>query len=353
LLITTTPRIVFVGQNWHGSNATSCKRAFRELGCDVFDIDDYHFLPRWQSVSFRALRRVLRRKIANEFSQHVVNQIRAYDPHMLFVFKGSMVKPSVIQFARQENCLAFNFYPDWNLYSDYESMGNSYPVCVPEYDCIFTPKSYHSQFYNQSGARRVEFMPYAYDPWCHFPVPLSDDEHTMFQSDVSFIGTWTIDRANTLEELVRSGITHDLAIWGGYWHKLDKNSPLRPYVKFKPAYGATQAKVFAGSKIALCFVQRPDLHTARTFEIPAYGAFMLAQRTSEHLAFFTEGKEIACFDSATELHDKIMYYLRHESERRKIAKAGFEKVTQNENSYVDRMRRVLRVYNEIREQTRL
>ncbi len=343
------PRILFVGQNWHGSNATSCKRAFRALGCDVFDIDDHHFLPRWQSTPFKALRRLLHHSITNEFSRYLIHQINAYKPEMLFVFKGVMVKPAVLRFARQQNCFAFNFYPDWNLVADYRSMGNDYATCIPEYDCIFTPKSYHSQFYADTGARRVEFVPYAYDPWCHFPVPLSDSERNMFRSDVSFIGTWTWDRATTLEELVNKGITYDLAIWGGYWDRLAANSPLRRYVKFQPAYGVTQAKVFAGSKIALGFVQHPDLHTARSFEIPAYGAFMLAQRTSEHVTFFAEGKEIACFDDAEELNKKILYFLDHEEERRAVALAGFQKVTKGGNSYVDRMKCVLEVYQSMRE----
>lgn len=343
-------RILFAGQNWHGSNATSCKRAFRALGCDVFDVDDYHFLPRWQSKPFKVLRRLLQYSIANEYSRHLIRQIDAYEPELLFVFKGVMVKPDVLRHARQRNCLTFNFYPDWNLYTDYKSVGNDYPTCVPEYDCIFTPKSYHRQFYAEAGARRLEFIPYAYDPWCHFPVSLSDEERELYRSDVVFIGTWTPDRANVLEKLVGNGIDYDLAVWGGYWHKLKPDSPLRSFVKFRPAYGATQAKIFGASKIALGFVQSPDLHTARSFEIPAYGAFMLAQRTAEHTSLFREGLDVACFGDIDELSTKITYYLQHDDERIAIAKAGFKTVTQGGNSYVDRMQRVLEVTNELQQQ---
>lgn len=74
---------------------------------------------------------------------------------------------------------------------------------------------------------------------------------------------------------------------------------------------------------------------------------MLAQRTQEQLRFFQEGVEAAYFDDVEELREKIEYYLAHEDEREAIAKAGYEKVTKEGHSYVDRMRRVLEVYQEM------
>jgi spore maturation protein CgeB len=345
-----TIRVLFAGENWHGSNSTSCKRALRALGCDVLDLDDFHYLPEWESTSLRIVRRLLRKRLADEYSRMLVKRITEFEPQLVFVFKGAMVRRSVLEHAHQMQALAFNFYPDWNFYDSYRRFGHEYSDCIPAYDCIFTPKSYHFEIYQRYAAKRVEFLPYAYDPWCHFPLDLTDQERVTFASDVAFIGTWGKARAEFLEELVRRGFPYELAIWGNQWDKLAANSPLRRFVKFKPANGSTQAKVFAGTKIALAFVTSPDLHTARTFEIPAFGAFMLAERTTEHVAFFEEGKEIACFASVAELRSKIDYYLTHDSERMAIAKAGFKRVTQKGNSYVDRMRRVLEIYAESKNQ---
>jgi spore maturation protein CgeB len=76
---------------------------------------------------------------------------------------------------------------------------------------------------------------------------------------------------------------------------------------------------------------------------------MLAERSAEHISFFEENREIVCFEGVHELGDKIDYYLTHDGERQAIAQAGYEKVTKGGNSYLDRMRDVLKVYYAIAE----
>lgn len=79
----------------------------------------------------------------------------------------------------------------------------------------------------------------------------------------------------------------------------------------------------------------------RTFEIPACGAFMLAERTDTHLALFEEGREAGYFDSAGELIDKIRYYLSHDAERARIAAAGYRKVISGGHTYSDRLSQII------------
>ncbi len=341
------PHILFIGENWHGSNATSCKRAFRHLGCDVYDLDDYHYFPRWQTPGMRALRKLLRPLIATEFRREIEKLALELTPDLVFVFNGSMVGPDTIDACQSTGALVFNFYPDWDFGQFYAQAGNDFVSCMQAYDVLFTPKSYQVDRLKDIGARRVEFLPYAFDSWCHYPVSLSAGEESVYQSDIAFIGTWEAERAAILEQLVARNFPHTLAVWGNQWERLDNRSPLRKYVKGRPAYGETQARVFAGSKIALAFIRSPDLHTARSFEIPAFRTFMLAQRSSEHTQFFIEGREIACFTGPDELREKIAYYLTHEAERISIATAGYQRVVQGGNSYVDRMQRVLSVYHEL------
>ena len=58
-------------------------------------------------------------------------------------------------------------------------------------------------------------------------------------------------------------------------------------------YADDYARALTGSKIGFGFVRRicPDQHTTRSFEIPACGSLLLADRSEEHQQFFEEGKE--------------------------------------------------------------
>ena len=54
----------------------------------------------------------------------------------------------------------------------------------------------------------------------------------------------------------------------------------------------------------------PELHTTRTFEIPACGTALLTERNSETNLFFKDD-EVLFYDSMDELIEKIRYYQNH------------------------------------------
>lgn len=340
-------RILLVGEDWHGSNATSFKRALRFLGCDVLNINEWHYYPQWLSLHMKSIRRVLLPLIVYEFEKDLLRKVNLFKPDLLFVFKGVMVRNVVLQSIKKLGVPLFIFYPDVDLHLHYRQFRNNFIHCIPEYDCIFTPKSYHISSLKKYGGKHVEFLPYAYDPWCHYPIPFDERDKLIFKSDIAFIGTWGDHKARLLERLVSGNFNYNLIVWGNQWNKLSRNSPLRKYIKFSPATGETQGKIFRYTKIALAFLSPPDLHTARTFEIPAFGAFMLAERTIEHTNFFCENKEIVCFDDLEELRHHIDYFMENEDRRNAIAHAGYVRVTNGGHSYVDRMKKVLKIYQEI------
>lgn len=92
-------------------------------------------------------------------------------------------------------------------------------------------------------------------------------------------------------------------------------------------YGPDYARALAGAKIAIGLLSKrvPETTTTRSFEIPAMGTFLLAERTADHQALFDEGHEAAFFEGAEELAAQIRLYLNDDAARARIAQAGQHK----------------------------
>jgi len=93
-------------------------------------------------------------------------------------------------------------------------------------------------------------------------------------------------------------------------------------------------QLYSRAKINLGFSTCWDTHQTheritqirlRDFEVPMSGGFYMVEYMEELEEFFDLGKEIVCYHNPEDLADKIKYYLRHESERERIRKAGYER----------------------------
>lgn len=100
-----------------------------------------------------------------------------------------------------------------------------------------------------------------------------------------------------------------------------KNQGIVDYQKEMPL-------VFHNSKINInCTLK--SIHTGiplRVLDIMACGGFVLSNNQKEIRDYFEVDKEIVLYDTVEECLEKVMYYLKHEVERRKIAEAGRQKI---------------------------
>jgi hypothetical protein len=158
---------------------------------------------------------------------------------------------------------------------------------------------------------------------------------------VGFLGGFEQERYETVLGLAKAGI--QVTVRGPSWERYAHHS--HPDLNIRPGWvgGDDYARSICATKINLCFLRKivGDLHTARSIEIPACRAFMLAERTSEHLVLFEEGKEAEFFGSEGELLAKVRYYLEHDEERLRIAVNGYERCVRSGYSYAERLEQVL------------
>jgi spore maturation protein CgeB len=205
-------------------------------------------------------------------------------------------------------------------------------------------------------------MPLGYCDQVHRPLPSSDPQ---WQCAIGFLGGWEPRRELLLHRVAADGL--DLKIRGGYWQFLrDGRWTPRRHIILKQlagndrfhihrdellarswqgeeVYADDYARALTGARIGLGLLRKvcPDQHTTRTFEIPACGSMLLADRTDEHHELFEEGKEAEFFASTEELVDKARFYSSDESARLRVAGAGFERCGKSKYAYIHRLAGVL------------
>ena len=93
-------------------------------------------------------------------------------------------------------------------------------------------------------------------------------------------------------------------------------------------YWSQMPSVFANSRINLNMTI-PNIKSGiplRCFDVMGSGGFLLTNFQAEMPMHFELDKELVCYYSEDDLEDKVSFYLKHEDERARIAKAGYEKV---------------------------
>ena len=210
---------------------------------------------------------------------------------------------------------------------------------IPLFDVLVTTKSYNVAELSGWGARDVVFVDNAYQPEVHRPVEFDAADEAQFRCDVGFAGFFERDRAEQMYAAAAAGIP--VTVRGPGWERFEKrHENLRIDDRFLDA--EEYVKAVNGAKINLGFLRKQarDLQTTRSIEIPACGAFMLAERTQEHANLFEEGVEAEFFGDTNEMIEKCRYYLANDEERARIARAGLERCRRGRYDNAGRLARV-------------
>lgn len=217
------------------------------------------------------------------------------------------------------------------------------------YDLLFTTKPFELDLYKELSARSVHLTYQAYDENRFYPREPSEQDFIKYNTDVLLIGHYEKYRADCIKAIVDSGIK--VKVWGEYWERYAKWHPwARNVVMGRSVICDQYCLALSSAAICLGLLSRfiPESTTTRSFEIPACGAFMLADRTKEHLELFEEGKEAEFFSSKEELVEKVHYYLEHSQKRKDIAAAGRQRCVNSGYSFQERLKDILEKVQEIK-----
>ena len=349
-------RILFFGEIGEGQTSRMRMRALERLGHEVRGVNT---IEPWRRVSW--FRRQIERRLQ---CGSVVDDINAEALRAAHEFRPDLVWAEKQEFLRRRTLAAIgglgarlvHFTPDPYFSLNWKRT----PLmdeAVTAFDVLVFCKAYEEAQYAALGKPLV-YMPLGYCDEVHRPLPSEDPTWTC---EIGFLGGWEPRRERLLHKVSTTGA--DLKIWGVNWDFLNDGvwTPRRHLILRQLAgadsftirrdpllasahqggevYADDYARALTGARIGLGFLRTvcPDQHTTRTFEIPACGSMLLADRTDEHQAFFEEGKEAEFFTSEGELLDKLKFYTGNEPARASMAAAGLERCRTGRYAYIHRM----------------
>jgi hypothetical protein len=179
------------------------------------------------------------------------------------------------------------------------------------------------QYQTRVGPDRVLLTTQSYDRQLHYP-------RVDFQGkrpEVVFIGLCEPSREACLDELLRAGIP--VRVGGVGWDRFVAQHKANRLLTFQgqAVFGEHYASVLSMASIGLgLLTQRfPELHTTRTFEIPACATAIATLMTVETRKVFDDNQALF-FNDYKELAMRILHLMSQPAELQKITEAGHKKV---------------------------
>ena len=320
----------------------SCANAFRELGYEVYRFNS-QVESRWQPVLLKPVNRLARglgyrgREIGARLPVARINfkkrmlkrAAREFRPRWVFVIRAHEFVDAELVAELKRDCgveKVFAWRVDGPL--DTPDLLEDAPI----YDHYFCS---HRHGYEPRAAR-IDYLPvYGMDLSLYRNLGLGRREHEMV-----LVGGHNPRR----EQFVVRLADLPLELYGKWGKRSRSNASLRKLVKARGVWGEALIRLYNTSKIVLNVTNwDPARYVAlnqRVFDVPATGAFLLTDYSPELEEHYRIGEEIVCYRDVEELRDKARHYLAHDTERERIAAAGYRKAL-TLPTIRDRMRQVI------------
>ena len=231
----------------------------------------------------------------------------------------------LLKIKRQHNIKLFLYDTDsCNLFSKRREFIFFLDNELPIYNRIFSFSEVTTRFFTHTKRLKASFLPFG-------AKNISGPAIGNPKNDVLFVGSCDLRRIFLLEN-----IKEKVKIYGDRWSRNNTliSDGLRKNVRDQSVWGNQLHQLLLDSKIVLN-ITRSHFYGAETgvslriFEALAAGCFVLTDYCEELESLFLIGEEIEVFRNATELVEKVNYYIQNPDKRLAIAKKGHERFMQN------------------------
>lgn len=273
----------------------------------------------WKSIAFRYKTGPLVKRI----NRRVIQQTQESNYDLIWVDKGVYLWKETVKHLRSRAKRMVHFTPDTAFCAN---RSRHFFAGAKDYDLLVTTKSFEIPDYSKiADKERVQLVTQAYDANLHHPLDDGEEKKPV----AAFIGLCEPDREQCIDALLSAGIP--VRVGGRGWGKFARANESNPNFHFlgPDVFGESYVREYTNASVGLGLLSRkfPELHTTRTFEIPACGTMLATERNEETARFFDDD-ECLFFTSYEELAVRLRDMLDSPQQISQIAEKGRQRVTE-------------------------
>ena len=323
-------KVLYVGQYSDGTTSKMrCKVIQKILKPTIFQVIDTH-IPFYKT--HRLLRsfgfRYKKGPLINNINKYIVAALNDETYDLIWVDKAVFLTPKTTALLRSRASKLVHFTPD-PAFTFHKS--RLFLKSLSYYDFLVTTKSYELEhYYKYIKTEKVLYATQGFDAKLHKPSkhPFSKKEGFVF------IGHYEDQRGEVLEKLLQNDIKITLA--GIKWHQFAKKHQNNPNLIYlgDGVYGEDYVKTLQNAKMAWGALSKwvPELHTTRTFEIPACGTALVTERNLETQSFFKDDEAIF-YTNENDLIEKITFFMNNDKPLEVLTKKGASRAVTSAYDY--------------------
>ncbi len=281
------------------------------------------------------------------FNEDLLELVKNEKPDLFFsfMFTDELDKQTLKEIKNLTTSIAWFSDDSWRFY-------NYTRYWSPYFTWIITTYSWIPDFFKKIGYFNIIRSQWGANAYDYKPILVDKD------IDVSFIGQYNSNRDQVISELRRAGINVFVRGWKWSEGRISQQDMIKVFSRSKINLNInSQPRRFRWKSFARLFLRRsagwiiPDFNLvnnfyswmnigvpqikARPFELAACKTFVISGFADDLDKFYKENEEMVFYRSTEELIEKIKRYLPLETEREKIADAGYKR-TLAEHTYQKR-----------------
>ena len=332
-------RILYIGQYSKGTTSKMRADTLRSiLQSQIFKIINthvpfYNTQRFWRSFGFRYKRGPL----INNINKYIVAALKEETYDLIWVDKAVFITPKTTTLLRSRASKLVHFTPD-PAFAFHKS--RLFFKSLSYYDFLVTTKSYELEhYYKFIKTDKVLYATQGFDAKLHKASkhPFSKKEGFVF------IGHYEDQRGEVLEKLLQNDIKITLA--GIKWNRFAKKHQNNPNLIYlgDGVYGEDYVKTLQKAKMAWGALSKwvPELHTTRTFEIPACGTALVTERNLETQSFFKDDEAIF-YTNENDLIEKITFFMNNDKPLEVLTKKGASRAVTSAYDYSSILNAILK-----------